>query len=141
LLICDLRLGCNGRSQITNRKSGFQPTSVATFEITLIFPEGERRTLRVAEEDTILAAAYREDIDLPSTCLQGWCLSCAARVEGGGEWDQTLSRRYYAQDREAGFILLCTAQPRSNLVVRTHQREAMVANRVAKGLPTPMGKW
>ena len=114
---------------------------MADHEITLIFPEGEQRTLRVAEDETILSAAYREDIDLPSTCLQGWCLSCAGRVQGTGEWDQALSRRYFRQDREAGFILLCTAHAHSDLVIRTHEREAMVENRLAKGLPTPRGKW
>jgi ferredoxin len=129
---------------------------LADHEITLIFPSGERRSLRVEEDETILSAAYREDLDLPSTCLQGWCLSCAGRVEGNGEchpsaltpgapgapdWDQTLSRRYYDQDREAGFILLCTAHAHSDLTIHTHQREAMVAHRVAKGLPAPRGKW
>lgn len=115
--------------------------SLADHEITLIFPEGERRTLRAGEDETILSAAYREDIDLPSTCLQGWCLSCAGRVEAQGEWDQTLSRRYFDQDREAGFILPCTAHAHSDLVIRTHQREEMVVHRLAKGLPTPRGKW
>jgi ferredoxin len=70
-------------------------------------------------------------------CLQGWCLTCAARVEGGGEWDQSEARRYYEEDRRAGFILLCAACPRSDLVVRTHQRLAMRDHRDALGLPAP----
>ena len=70
-------------------------------------------------------------------CLQGWCITCAAHVEGPGEWDQSASLRYYPQDREAGFILLCTARPRSDLVIRTHQRLAMRDHRIALGLPTP----
>jgi ferredoxin len=73
----------------------------------------------VAEDEFILATAYREGFDLPSMCLQGWC--------------------YFPQDREAGFILLCTAQPRSDLVIRTHQRAAMRDHRLACRLPTPRG--
>ncbi len=36
-----------------------------------------------------------------------------------GDFDQSLSLRYYPIDREAGFILLCTVQPRSDLPPRT----------------------
>src|SRR6266699_2492555 len=86
-----------------------------------------------------LIAAYRQGFDLPSMCLQGWCITCAARVEGPGEWDQSASLRYFPQDREAGFILLCTAQPRSDLVIRTHQRLALRDHRLACRLPTPRG--
>ncbi len=115
--------------------------AVADHQITLVFPDRERRTLAVTDDETILAAAYREGMDLPSTCLQGWCLSCAGRVENGGEWDQELSRRYYRQDRDAGFILLCTARAHSDLTICTHRQEAMVEHRLAQGLATPRGKW
>jgi ferredoxin len=104
--------------------------------VTLLLPDGCRHDLQVAEDEFILQAAYEEDLDLPSMCLQGWCITCAARVEGPGEWDQSLARRYFPQDREAGFILLCTARPRSDLVIRTHQREALRDHRLARGLPT-----
>jgi ferredoxin len=56
-----------------------------------------------------------------------------------GEWDQFASRRFYPEDREGGFILLCTARPLSDLVVRTHQHEAMRDHRLDRGLPTPGG--
>ena len=91
----------------------------------------------MAEDEIILIAAYREGFDLPSMCLQGWCITCAGRVEGPGDWDQSASLRYFPQDREDGFILLCTAQPMSDLVIRTHQRIALRDHRLALGLPTP----
>ena len=59
------------------------------------------------------------------------------RVEGPGERDQSASLRYFPQDREAVFILLCTALPRSDLVIRTHQRTALRDRRIALRLPTP----
>ena len=113
-----------------------------TFRITLRLPDGSTRVIQVAPDEPILVAAYREGLDeLPSTCLQGWCLTCAGRVEGTGEWEQSLSRRYFPQDHEAGFILPCTARPRSDLIIRTHQREAMVENRIRQRLPAQRGKW
>ena len=105
--------------------------------VTFIFPDGHQAQIEVPEDEFILTAAYGAGLDLPSMCLQGWCITCAGRVEGPGEWDQSASLRYYPQDRGAGFILLCTARPQSDLVVRTHQRVAMRDHRLACGLPTP----
>jgi ferredoxin len=108
------------------------------FTVTLKLPSGQERSLRVEAERHILDVAYEQGLDLPSMCLQGWCLTCAARVEGPGEWDQSDSRRYFRSDREAGFILPCTAKPRSDLTLRTHQRVAMRDRRLKLGLPAPM---
>jgi ferredoxin len=105
--------------------------------VTFIWPDGQEARLEVSEDEFLLTAAYRAGLDLPSMCLQGWCITCAGRVEGPGEWDQSASLRYFPKDREAGFILLCTARARSDLVIRTHQRIAMRDNRLAHGLPTP----
>jgi ferredoxin len=107
--------------------------------IDLILPDESQARLEVGEDEFILTAGYRAGLDLPSMCLQGWCTTCAGRVVGGGDWDQSASIRYFAQDREAGFILLCTACPRSDLVIRTHQRERMRDNRLDHHLPTPRG--
>ncbi len=105
--------------------------------IELILPAGSRSRLEVSGDEFILTAAYRAGLDLPSMCLQGWCITCAGRVEGSGEWDQSASLRYFKQDREAGFLLLCTARPRSDLVIRTHQRVVLREHRIRCRLPTP----
>jgi ferredoxin len=109
----------------------------AIHNVRLILPNGAEHVLAVSDDEAILVTAFRAGLDLPSMCLQGWCLSCAGRIEGGGEWDQSESRRYYPSDREAGFILLCTACPRSDLVIRTHQRVNMRDLRDEHGLPAP----
>jgi ferredoxin len=70
-------------------------------------------------------------------CHQGYCLTCAGRLENGGEVDQADSEQYYPEDREAGFVLLCTGSPRSNLRIRTHQAKAMREFRKSKNLPAP----
>src|SRR5919199_100852 len=101
-----------------------RPKDPMTHTIEFILPDGRRARVEASEEEFLLQAAYRAGLDLPSMCLQGWCITCAAQVAGGGEWDQSASRRYFPQDREAGFILLCTARARSDLTIHTHRREA-----------------
>jgi ferredoxin len=102
-----------------------------------VLPDGSERQLEVERDEYILVAAFREGLELPHMCLQGWCLTCAGRVLGEGCWDQSHSRRYFEEDREAGYILLCTARPCSDLKVQTHQRIAMRDRRIAEGLPAP----
>jgi ferredoxin len=111
--------------------------SEASYQITLVFPDETQTRLEVGSNESILGAAYDASLDLPSMCLQGWCITCAGRVEGGGEWDQSASCRYFPEDREAGFILLCTAKARSELRIRTHQRTALRDYRISRKLPTP----
>jgi ferredoxin len=106
------------------------------FTVTLVTPEGER-TLRVANDQHIWDAAASAGIKLPAMCHMGYCLTCAARLEAGGEFDQSDARQYFAEDRAAGFILLCTAKPRSDLRIGTHQQRAMRRFRLDAGLPAP----
>jgi ferredoxin len=110
-----------------------------THTVELILPDGSRSRLEVSGDEFILTAAYRAGLDLPAMCRQGWCITCAGCLKGPGEWDQSASLRYFRQDREAGFVLLCTARPRSDLVIRTHQRLAMREHRIKHRLPTPCG--
>ncbi len=114
-------------------------TLAQSYPITLLLPDGGRASLDVGAEEFILTAAYRAGLELPSMCLQGWCLTCAGQVEGAGEWDQSASRRYFPEDRSHGYILLCTAKPRSGLCIHTPRREAMRDNRLSLNLPAPRG--
>jgi ferredoxin len=107
--------------------------------VELILPAGSRSRLEVSGEEFILTAGYQAGLDLPAMCRQGWCITCAGRIEGPGEWDQSAALRYFRQDREAGFVLLCTAPPCSDLVLRTHQRVALREHRIKHRLPTPRG--
>jgi len=110
-----------------------------THRVTLETPAGTH-TLMVPESVHILDAALAAGLDLPFSCLQGWCLTCAARLIEG-RVNQQDSRRYYQQDREEGFALLCTARPETDAVLRTHARDEMRRARDAHGLPYPRGDW
>lgn len=110
-----------------------------SYLITFVLPDRTQSCLEVGRDEFILSAACQAGLDLPSMCLQGWCVTCAGKVEGKGDWDQSASRRYYPEDRAEGFILLCTARPRSSLRVHTHKHVAMRDHRLALKLPTPRG--
>lgn len=94
--------------------------------------------MRVGAEEHILDAARRGGLTLPSLCEQGWDIACAARVLAG-RLDHSDARRYYGEDEDAGFALICIAKPLSDLRLRTHQSAAMRAHRDAHRLPTPRG--
>jgi ferredoxin len=104
--------------------------------IELLTPSGEPIML-VDPDAHIWDAAAAEGISLPALCHQGRCLTCAGQLEGDGTFDQSDSDAYFPADRDAGFILLCTAKARSNLRIRTHRQHEMRRYRLSRGLPAP----
>jgi hypothetical protein len=70
--------------------------------------------------------------DHPGRCLPG-----AGELLEPGEFDPSDAVSYYPQDREAGYLLLCTAKARSNLRLRTPMEREMRAHRREIGLPAP----
>lgn len=100
---------------------------------------GETIELTVPESETILGVARASGLWLPADCQQGWCTTCAARLESG-EVDQSTARRYYATDEEEGFILTCTAKPRSDLRLTACQHEAILDHRAEHDLPPGSSK-
>lgn len=111
------------------------------YRIDLILPNGTVVPLEVDEGTFILDAAREAGLELPYRCLQGWCVTCAGQVENGSAAccvDQSASLRYYPQDAEGGFVLLCTARPKADCRIRTHQAPALRAFRRRRRLPTPL---
>jgi ferredoxin len=111
---------------------------VATYPVTFVTPEGEEVRTEAADNQYLLDVAAEAGLVLPYFCLQGWCCSCAGRILEG-HVDQSEARRFFPQDAEAGYVLLCSAYPRSPLRILTHQKELMRSHRRALGLPTPRG--
>lgn len=106
-------------------------------QITLI-SNGQTTAFLCSESEFILQAALDQGLDLPYSCLQGWCITCAGRLLSGTV-DQSASIRFFEEDARERFVLLCTARPTSDLVVETRQKEAMRVHRVRNKLPVPMG--
>ena len=113
----------------------------ATWTVTIVVPEtasldvaGETFDLDVREDETILAAARSAGVWLPADCQQGWCTTCAARLVEG-EVVHPNARRYYDEDREAGFVLPCTAKPRADTTIVVGQYDEFLDFRAAHDRP------
>jgi ferredoxin len=107
------------------------------FQITLV-SRGTETTILCRASEFILQAALDAGIELPYSCLQGWCVTCAGRLLSG-EVDQSSSLRFYPEDAKSRFALLCTARPLSDARIETDEKEAMRDHRVAHKLPVPLG--
>jgi ferredoxin len=111
-----------------------------TYRIVFRLPDRREAAIEVSGDEHLLEAALGAGLDLPYSCLQGWCLTCAARIIDGVV-DQQDSRRYFPEDAREGFALLCTGRARSDCVFQTHARDAMRAARDKYALPYPKGAW
>ena len=109
---------------------------VQAYDVTLVAPYGPR-VIRARATEHIWDEAKAAGLNLPAICHQGRCLTCAGKLLEPGEFDAGDAVSYYPQDREQGFILLCTAKARSNLRIRTHMQTEMRAHRKKMDLPAP----
>jgi ferredoxin len=116
-------------------------SSNETWIVTLVIPDGssldaagETVDLEVAEDETVLAAARSAGVWLPADCQQGWCTTCAARLVDGDVVHPN-ARRYYDEDREAGYVLPCTAKPRADTTLVVDQYDAFLEVRAAHDRP------
>jgi ferredoxin len=105
------------------------------FDVLLETPEGSR-AIQCNPDEFIWNAAARSGVHLPAICHQGRCLTCAGRLLSG-DVDQSAADAYFPEDRAAGFILLCTAKPRSALHVLTGEQWEMRRHRLSLKLPAP----
>ena len=107
------------------------------YRVEFLMPDGPT-CVAVRADEFILAAARAAGLELPSLCEQGWCTTCTCKVLEGSV-DQSASWRFYEADREAGFALICTGKPRSDLRLRPYAAGEMREHRIAKHLPVPRG--
>ena len=121
-------------------------SSNETWTVTIVIPEessldaaGETADLEVNENETILAAARSAGVWLPADCQQGWCTTCVARLMDGKVVHPN-ARRYYDEDREAGYVLLCTALPRADTTLVVGQYDDFLEFRAANDKPPGSSK-
>lgn len=121
-------------------------TEPTTWTVELRIPDaadldaaGESRTLEVREDQSILAAARSAGIWLSADCQQGWCITCAAKLLEGAV-DHSNAKRYYPGDEEAGFVLTCVGQPRSDLVLKVEQYDELLRHRAEHDKPPGRSK-
>jgi ferredoxin len=94
-----------------------------TFQIRLHNPaEGIDTVVPCRDDQPILEAAESRGLALPYSCRSAACSTCAGRVESG---TVELEEQFILSDGdlEKGYTLLCSAHPRSDCTILTHQRE------------------
>jgi len=84
-----------------------------------------RMRFDVEPGETVLAAGLRQGLALPFGCQSGTCASCRVRLLDGRVEQIATSRALSAGELAAGYILMCQAQPRSDLELRLDQPERL----------------
>lgn len=104
---------------------------------------GKIYTLQVPEDRYILHAAENQGVELPFSCRNGACTTCAVRVLSGDIY-QPEAIGLSPELRRQGYALLCVSYPRSDLEVETQDEDEVyelqfgryfARGRVKAGLP------
>lgn len=86
--------------------------------------DGEQHHVAVEDGETVLAAAEREGVELPSSCRAGACTACVARLLTG-EVDQSKATGIDPLQREEGYILPCVAEPEADCSIQAGVQEEL----------------
>lgn len=89
-----------------------------------IYHRGSTYQLTVPADRAILDVALSEGLDLPYSCNAGVCTTCAAQIVEGTV-DQSDAMGLSPDLQQQGFVLLCSAYPRSDLKLETDKEEAV----------------
>ncbi|AFY46272.1 ferredoxin, (2Fe-2S) [Nostoc sp. PCC 7524] len=104
---------------------------------------GEEYTLQVPDDRYILHSAEQQGVELPFSCRNGACTTCAVRVVSG-EIYQPEAVGLSLELRRQGYALLCVSYARSDLEVETQDEDEVyelqfgryfAKGRVKAGLP------
>ena len=104
---------------------------------------GETHTLEVPEDRYILHTAENRGVQLPFSCRNGACTTCAVRVLSGDIY-QPEAVGLSPELRRKGYALLCVSYARSDLEVETQDEDEVyelqfgryfAKGRVKAGLP------
>lgn len=70
--------------------------------------------------ETLLDAGLAAGLPLPYGCTSGSCGACRVRLDGGRIEHRAPPRALSAAERDAGYVLMCLAEPRSDLRLALH---------------------
>ena len=83
---------------------------------TITFRNRDGVTLQVAEDEAIMDAAEAAGHVLPVACRYGGCITCAAKMVSGSV-RQPMGTALNKRQSQAGYVLLCVAQPTEDCVI------------------------
>ena len=87
--------------------------NVSTFKVEL---RNSGVVLNVSADEPIYKAALKAGVQLPIGCDYGGCITCAAKLIEGRVRQPGASALNKRQS-QAGYILLCVAQPKSDCII------------------------
>ena len=87
---------------------------MALKKITIV--NRKNKTFEVSDRKPLLKELRAQGVDLPYGCRYGGCISCAAKLIDG-EVDQKRQVALNNRQINDGYIILCVARPKSNLVL------------------------
>ncbi len=91
-----------------------------SYTIALNFEDGVSRFIQCNENEKVLDAAYRQQINLPMDCSDGVCGTCKCRCESGAFelGDDYLEGALSDEEREQQLVLTCQMVPQSDCVIQ-----------------------
>jgi benzoate/toluate 1,2-dioxygenase reductase subunit len=89
------------------------------YRIALNFEDGATRIIACNPGETVLKAAYRQQVNLPVDCSDGVCGTCKCRAESGTYdlGDDYIDDALTQDEAEEGLVLTCQMMPSSDCVV------------------------
>ena len=88
-------------------------SQVATYRVEFA---KTRRVVECPENLTILDAARRAGMRLPSSCAKGLCGTCKSK-KLSGEVEMTHQGGIRQREIDQGMVLICCSRPRSDVVI------------------------
>lgn len=82
---------------------------------------GRPQSFQTEAGETVLAAGLRHGFALPFGCQSGGCASCRVRLQSGAVEHRVPPPALSDAERDAGYILMCLAEPRSDITIELHQ--------------------
>lgn len=108
----------------------------------VVFRNRDNLTIHVSEDQSIIDAVEDAGYILPIACRYGGCITCAAKLIEG-RVRQPNATAINSRQSKAGYILLCVARPKTDLVldVGVESHDQLYANPFAnpanKGIVLP----
>jgi ferredoxin len=89
-----------------------------SYAVELAWDNGRTETIAAASGESVTEAARRSGVGLPVGCLTGACATCTGELLAGELEHRREPRALKPRHREAGYVLLCVAEPRSDARIR-----------------------